>query len=69
MSDLLKETNLPEDCKNRYRDALCYSFYRSACTVVGELQKYDYPPKERRKRVKEILEAYSQENMGQPTGF
>lgn len=66
MSDMLKETDIPAECKKMYRQALSYSFYRSAYTVVGELRKYDYSGKERRRKTKEILEAYTGETEYSP---
>ena len=66
MSDLLRQTDLPVDCKKRYRDALSYSFYRSAYTVARELRKYDLLPGERRIKVREILDAYAREPMDPP---
>lgn len=61
MADMLKRSDIPEDCKKRYRGALSYSFYRSAYTVVGELRKYDLAKKDRISKAREYLDAYSKE--------
>lgn len=61
MSDLLQKAQIPKECKKLYQPALCYSFFRSAYTVAGELRKYEYSSKERRDRIRGILESYSSE--------
>ena len=66
MFELLSSADMSEECKKKYRDALSYSFYRSAYTVAGELRKYDLQPAERRIKVREILEAYARERMEPP---
>lgn len=66
MADMLKGSDIPEDCKKRYRSALSYSFYRSAYTVVGELHKYDLAQKDRKSKAREYLEAYSKETALHP---
>ena len=60
MSELLAQAKLPEDCKKRYQNAISYSFYRSAYTVVGELRKYEISASDRRKRAAAILAQYSE---------
>ena len=61
MADMLDESGIPDNCKKLYRNALSYSFYRSAYTVVGELRKYDMIKKERISKAREYLEEYSKE--------
>ena len=61
MTDLLNESKLSDKCRKLYSEAICYSFYRSAYTVSGELRKYDYSAEERRSRIRGILESYSGE--------
>ena len=59
MSELLNGAELPKDCKKRYQNAISYSFYRSAYTVVGELRKYELTAGERRKKAEAVLEQYA----------
>ncbi len=61
MDNILKNSDISNDCKKYYQNALNYSFYRSAYTAVGELQKYDLSGKERRIKAKDILTAFSRE--------
>lgn len=61
MADMLDKSDIPGNCKKRYRNALSYSFYRSAYTVVGELRKYNLTKKERITKAREYLGAYSNE--------
>lgn len=58
MSELLDAAMLPADCKTLYQDAVSYSFYRSAYTVVGKLHKYKLSWAERRKKASVILDRY-----------
>lgn len=69
MAEMLQNSPLAEKIKENYKKALCYSFYRSAYTVVGELRKYDLTKADRVNRVKGILEAYSNEPMFKPEEF
>lgn len=66
MSDMLLASDIPESGKRAYEKALNYSFYRSAYTVVGELNKFDLTKAERREKTREILEAFSQEEGFEP---
>ena len=66
MSDMLLAAYIPESGKRAYEKALNYSFYRSAYTVVGELNKFDLTKAERREKTREILEAFSQEEGFEP---
>ena len=59
MAGFLKEAELPEDCKKRYQNAISYSFYRSAYTVVGALHKYELPAAERREKARAVLDYYA----------
>ena len=61
MSDMLESADVSEKRRKLFRNALYYSFYRSAYTVSGELRKYDYSSSERRTGIREILESYSNE--------
>ncbi|MBR6109438.1 MAG: glycosyltransferase [Clostridia bacterium] len=66
MSDMLRAADIPESGKRAYEKALNYSFYRSAYTVVGELNKFDLTKTERREKTREILEAFSREEGFEP---
>ena len=61
MAGLLEKAELPADCRQRYQNAISYSFYRSAYTVVGALRKYDITAEERHKQARAILERYAGE--------
>lgn len=61
MSELLDASMLPENYKKMYQNAVSYSFYRSAYTVVRELRKYELPASERREKTKDILDRYAAE--------
>ncbi len=66
MSDMLLAADIPESGKRAYEKALNYSFYRSAYTVVGELNKFELTKAERREKTREILEAFSREEGFEP---
>ena len=66
MSDMLLDADIPGSGKRAYEKALNYSFYRSAYTVVGELNKFELTKAERREKTREILEAFSQEEGFEP---
>lgn len=66
MSDMLRTADIPESGKRAYEKALNYSFYRSAYTVVGELNKFELTKAERRERTREILDAFSREEGFEP---
>ncbi len=69
MQEVLRKADIPKDCKDYYQNALSYSFYRSAYTVVGELRKFDLTSRERRKRIRDILGKYSNEKGYNAVGF
>lgn len=66
MSDLPEAAELTDKCRKLYREALCYSFYRSAYTVSAKVGNYDFTPVVRRGKVRKILEVYSRENYYKP---
>ena len=55
----VQEAELEDTCKERYREALTYSYYRSAYTVIAELQKMDLSPKQRIEETKKICMNYN----------
>ena len=55
----VREADLEETCKGKYREALTYSYYRSAYTVIAELQKMDLSPKHRIEETKKICMNYN----------
>lgn len=61
LSELLDASMLPENCKMMYQNAVSYSFYRSAYTVVRELRKYELPASERREKTRIILDRFAAE--------
>lgn len=69
MSELLNKADLPEDCKRVFQNAVNYSFYRSAYTVVGELRKYGLSTAERREKARAVLERYAAEQGYQSDGL
>lgn len=44
--------------KERYREAISFSFYRSAYTVISELYKFDHTARERREKIRDICAQY-----------
>lgn len=61
MTELLNKASLPKGCKKLYQDAVNYSFYRSAYTVVGELRKYGLSAGKRREKARTVLDRYAAE--------
>lgn len=51
--------DLDETCKKKYYDAIIYSYYRSAYTVISELHKFGYSKRYRLKKIKEICHEYN----------
>ena len=55
----VREADMEGTCKGKYREALTYSYYRSAYTVIAELQKMDLSPKQRIQEIKKICMKYN----------
>ena len=55
----VREADLEDTCKGKYREALTYSYYRSAYTVIAELQKMDMSQKQRLNETKKICRSYN----------
>ena len=55
----VREADLEDTCKGKYREALTYSYYRSAYTVIAELQKMDLSTKQRIEETKKICMNYN----------
>lgn len=56
--EAIEKSELPFEIKKSLDAAICYSFYRSAYTVIREMQKFDYSKAERLNRTKQICMEY-----------
>ena len=56
---ITEDSRLPAAIKKKYRQAVSYSFHRSAYSVITELRKFDLSRKERLAKTREILTAYA----------
>lgn len=56
---VVEDSDLKKTSKNKYLAALNYSYYRSAYTVIAELQKMKWTKKQRLKATKDICKKYN----------
>lgn len=61
--DLLFQTAERSAYKNKLRKAVSFSFYRSAYTVIRELNKFDQTEEQRRQAIKQICTQYAQKKI------
>lgn len=65
--DIIFETvinsKLSDECKKIYFSAINFSYYRSAYTVIAEINKFDLSEKEKKNRIKDICRKYSNNSM------
>lgn len=61
--DLLFQAVEQSDYKNKLRKAVSFSFYRSAYTVIRELNKFDQTEEQRRRAIKQICTQYAQKKV------
>lgn len=61
--DLLFQAAERSAYKNKLRKAVSFSFYRSAYTVIRELNKFDQTKEQRRQAIKQICTQYAQKKV------
>lgn len=59
----IDNADIPEDARNKFKTAVTYSFYRSAYSASKEILKYDVSNKEKRKRIRNVLKSFCDENI------
>jgi glycosyltransferase involved in cell wall biosynthesis len=69
MLNTIEKADAPIECKSGFQNAVTFSFYRSAYTVVGELRKFGLKKNERVKKARVLLEYYSNEDSFPPRDF
>lgn len=63
MFETVMHSELSDRLKEMYLSALSFSFYRSAYTVIGEIDKFELSVKEKRSKIKDICRKYSDYNI------
>lgn len=61
--DAIEKSKLPEKYKDKYFLAVNFSYYRSAYTVISEINKFKLSAKEKKRRIKEICKKYHQNSI------
>lgn len=59
MFETVVHSELSDKLKKMYLSALSFSYYRSAYTVIAEMNKFEMPEKEKKSKQKEICKRYS----------
>lgn len=61
--EAVMKSKLSEKYKKMYFSAINFSYYRSAYTVIAEMNKFDLSEKEKKNRIKDICRKYSSNSM------